>query len=211
MDVSIGIAMDNVKNCEDCLLRSRRTQVVMPTACAPGGLLAIGEAPGADEDIAGEGFVGRAGKTLDKLLAAHGVARADYGRANICRCRPVDDAGKNRKPTTKEVDACLPKLAEFIGNCRPGVILCVGWTPGQMFVPGGTLAEAIAAGPIGFDPGGAPGMPGMPAALNHLAAPVRVVVMPHTSPLAFNRNAPDGRKWAHVAVEQIAVAVDLLL
>ena len=141
------------KNCDDCSLCSRRTQIVMPTPCLPGGLLAIGEAPGAEEDIAGEGFVGRAGKTLDKLLGIYGIARSDYGRANLCRCRPVDDAGKNRKPTAKEIEACLPKLAEFIGECRPGVILCVGWTPGQVFVPAGSLAAAIEAGVVRHGPG----------------------------------------------------------
>ena len=195
------------KNCDDCSLCSRRTQIVMPTPCLPGGLLAIGEAPGAEEDIAGEGFVGRAGKTLDKLLGIYGIARSDYGRANLCRCRPVDDAGKNRKPTAKEIEACLPKLAEFIGECRPGVILCVGWTPGQVFVPAGSLAAAIEAGVVRHGPGHSLDLP---APLSALAAPVRVVVMPHTSPLAFNRNAPNGRKWAHVAADQVGIAVGLL-
>lgn len=197
------------KNCDDCSLCSRRTQIVLPTPCLPGGLLAIGEAPGAEEDIAGEGFVGRAGKTLDKLLGIHGIARSDYGRANICRCRPVDDTGKNRKPSAKETEACLPKLAEFIGECRPGVILCVGWTPGQMFTPAGSLAEAIEAGPVQHSPVNTWGLP-LPTVLRSLAAPVRVVVMPHTSPLAFNRNAPNGRKWAHVAADQVGIAVGLL-
>ena len=199
--------MQNILSCTDCSLCSRRTQVVMPTPCKPGGLLTIGEAPGAEEDIAGEGFVGRAGKTLDKLLAAHGLARGGYGRANICRCRPVDDEGKNRKPRPAEVEACLPKLAEFIAQTRPKVILCVGWTPGQMFVRAGSLADGISLGPMQYIP---EHNSSNPAALQQIQSPVHAVVMPHTSPLAFNRNAPNGRKWADVARVQVSKAVSLL-
>lgn len=192
--------------CQDCQLHKTRIQVVMPTACRPGGLLAIGEAPGADEDLAGEGFVGRAGKTLDRLLAEHGVSRGDYGRANICRCRPVE-GDKNRKPRQPEIDACLPKLAESIGQMMPGVILCVGWTPGKLFFDQPNLFEAIEVGGRRyFHPGGM----GTPVALHHIRHSVHVVVMPHTSPLAFNRNAPNGRKWAEIAREQARLAVGLV-
>lgn len=192
--------------CQDCQLHKTRTQVVMPTACRPGGLLAIGEAPGADEDLAGEGFVGRAGKTLDGLLAMHGVLRSDYGRANICRCRPAE-GDENRKPKQPEIDACLPKLSESIGQMMPGVILCVGWTPGKLFFDQSSLFEAIqAGGQRYFQLDGR----GMPAVLHHIRRPVHVVVMPHTSPLAFNRNARNGRKWAEIAREQVRLAVGLV-
>lgn len=116
-----------------------RIQIVLPTPCPAGGLLAVGEAPGADEDAKGEGFVGRAGKTLDTLLAAHGISREAYGRANIVRCRPEG----NRKPTAHEVAACLPKLAEFIQECRPAVILLVGGTPTASFLGAGSLYRRI--------------------------------------------------------------------
>lgn len=177
----------------------------MPTPCRPGGVLAIGEAPGAEEDLAGEGFVGRAGKTLDRLMAECGVARDGYGRANICRCRPVD-GGENRKPKQPEIDACLPKLAESIGQMDPKVILCVGWTPGKLFFEQSTLFDAIKAGGQRLFQ---PGAEGLPAPLRHIRNPVHVVAMPHTSPLAFNRNAPDGRKWADIAVQQVALSVSL--
>lgn len=192
--------------CQDCQLHKTRTQVVMPTACRPGGLLAIGEAPGADEDLAGEGFVGRAGKTLDRLLAEHGVLRSEYGRANICRCRPVE-GGENRKPKRPEIDACLPKLAESIGQMMPSVILCVGWTPGKLFFDQSNLFEAIQAGGQRYFH---PGEMGTLVVLRHIRRPVHVVAMPHTSPLAFNRNAPDGRKWANIAREQVRLAVGLV-
>lgn len=192
--------------CKDCALFARRTQVVMPTPCRKGGLLAVGEAPGADEDIAGEGFVGRAGRTLDSLLRENGVQRSDYGRANICWCRPVGDDGKNRKPAPREVDACLPKLAEAIGQIEPSVILCVGWTPGKMFFGQSSLFDAIRdGGHRVFHPNEF----GLPSVLRYIKRKTHVVVMPHTSPLAFNRNAPDGRKWADIARKQIALAVTI--
>lgn len=194
-------------NCTDCPLHIKRTQVVMPTACAPGGLLAIGEAPGAEEDIAGEGFVGRAGKTLDTLLLEVGLDRTDYGRANICRCRPVDAKGENRKPTAREADACLPKMAAFIAATKPSVILCVGLTPTRYFFAEKSLGDAIdASSGKEF----IPGMMGLPSILRGLASPVRVVPMPHTSPLAFNRNAPGGEKWSVVARRQVSLAHRLL-
>lgn len=198
--------MSSQLDCQDCLLRLKRTQVVMPTPCRSGGLLAIGEAPGAAEDMAGEGFVGRAGKTLDGLLYQHGIQRGDYGRANVCRCRPVDDAGVNRRPFRMEIDACLPKLAEFIGQCRPGVILCVGWSAGRFFSGKPTLFDAILSGSAYFHPGGF----SVPSSLRHIVHPVHVVYMPHTSPLAFNRKAPDGRKWSEIAEIQVKLAVNLL-
>lgn len=198
--------MNSPLECQDCLLRVKRTQVVIPTPCRPGGLLAIGEAPGAAEDMIGEGFVGRAGKTLDELLRRHGICRNDYGRANICRCRPVDKDGVNRKPFRMEIDACLPKLAEFIGQCRPGVILCVGWSAGRLFSGRPTLFGSIISGSAYFHPGGF----SVPSTLRHIVDPVHIVHMPHTSPLAFNRNTPNGRKWSEIAVEQVALAASLL-
>ncbi len=63
--------------------------------------------------------MGAAGKTLDRLLAANGIPRDGYGRANICRCRPPD----NRKPKPAEVSECLPYLADLIEACQPKVLL----------------------------------------------------------------------------------------
>lgn len=90
----------------DSLCASRK-QIVAPDlpdfgrACR---LLVIGEAPGADEDAQGKGFVGRAGRVLHRLLESAGLSRGyDYGCANIVRCRPPD----NRRPTADEVWNCV--------------------------------------------------------------------------------------------------------
>lgn len=85
-----------------------------------------------------EGFVGQAGKTLDALFAANGVARAQYGRANVVRCRPPG----NRKPQTDEKDACLPKLAASIVAFRPRVLLLVGATAIEAFLGKGRALTA---------------------------------------------------------------------
>jgi uracil-DNA glycosylase family 4 len=107
-----GLKLSHEPECRLCgRLAESRTRIVFPTPCPPGGLLAIGEAPAADEDEVGEGFVGRAGRVLDALLAQYGLERnRDYGVANIVRCRPEN----NRKPDWQEITNCLPWLAVFL-------------------------------------------------------------------------------------------------
>jgi DNA polymerase len=193
-------------SCDLCpTLCASRTQIVLATPAPLGGLLAIGEAPGAEEDQLGEGFIGRAGRTLDTLLARHGISRSEYGRANICRCRPPN----NRKPEKSEIAACLPNLASLILEARPKVLLLVGGTPTTVFFGAGTLFSHIQAASL------APAAPIEPAhpdlkSIRLSARSPRAIPMPHTSPLAFNRFAPDGRKWAAIAEEQIALAVKML-
>lgn len=195
------------RECSQCPLTSCRAQIVLATPCKPGGLLAIGEAPGADEDIKGEGFIGTAGKTLDRLLAVHGLARNDYGRANICRCRPPE----NRKPTANEISACIPFLANVIQTFKPRVIVAVGGTPTTVLCGKGTLYSKITERQSDNNWSAIIGQnlahEGIRQALNDVSY---IVPMPHTSPLAFNRNAPSGEKWALVAERQISIAAELL-
>lgn len=191
------------RSCSLCDLCSSRTQVVLPTPCKPGGLLAIGEAPGADEDIAGEGFVGRAGKVLDSLLVKNGLRRRDeYGVANIARCRPP----ANRKPTTAEIAACLPQLAVAIATIRPRVLLLVGGTAAQVFLGRRPMAElAQASHRLGTDV-----HPALRAMLGAIDAETQVVASPHTSALAWNRFAPDGQRWSEIGARQVALAASLI-
>lgn len=195
-----------VNECIRCpALCASRNQIVMPTAATVGGLLAIGEAPGEKEDEMGVGFAGQAGKTLDRLLAEHGIGREGYGRANICRCRPP----VNRKPTRAEVDACMPYLAEFIEQTRPRVLLLVGGTAAAHIVGTGSLARRIE---MSRSPGGTWVDPAMcHPALRSLAAQrgLLAVPMPHTSGLAWNRKTPAGEPWSEVGKRQVALAVEL--
>jgi len=82
----------------------------------------IGEAPGADEDRLGEPFVGRAGKLLDKILAAIEFDRTNVYIANILKCRPPG----NRDPEPGEMDACMPYLERQIAMIAPAFICCLG-------------------------------------------------------------------------------------
>jgi DNA polymerase len=84
--------------------------------------LIVGEAPGADEDMQGEPFVGRAGKLLDSMLLAIGLARGQVFIANVLKCRPPD----NRVPAAAEVAQCLPYLERQIALLRPSIMLALG-------------------------------------------------------------------------------------
>ncbi|WP_206611773.1 uracil-DNA glycosylase [Acidithiobacillus sulfuriphilus] len=130
--------------CERCpSLWASRTRIVetdLPDFGRPCRILAIGEAPGTDEDAQGRGFVGRAGRGLHNLLKQHGLRRGyDYGCANIVRCRPPD----NRKPSAEERANCLPHLAETILMAKPDALLLVGNTAAQTFLGGGSFGAIL--------------------------------------------------------------------
>lgn len=197
------------KNCSLCPnLAAYRTQVVVASPCSTGGLLAIGEAPGVSEDIRGEGFVGDAGKNLDKLLNANGITRDSYGRANVCRCRPPE----NRKPTSQEIKACVPFLANLIHEVRPKVILAVGGrTSTTVFCGSGSLYSKIKTRSDSNDWSAEFEIQRAHKLIQaELKAVAYIVPMPHTSPLALNRYAPSGEKWSHIAERQVSLAVKLL-
>jgi DNA polymerase len=85
-------------------------------------LLVIGEAPGADEDRAGEPFVGRAGQLLNRMLGAIGFPREDVYIANVLKCRPPG----NRDPRPEESASCNPYLERQIALIKPRAVLAVG-------------------------------------------------------------------------------------
>jgi len=90
----------------------------------------VGEAPGADEDIKGEPFVGAAGQLLTKIIAAMGFSRQTVYIGNILKCRP-DTPGQssgNRKPTPEEMKICLPYILEQIEIIQPKVLVALGAT-----------------------------------------------------------------------------------
>lgn len=89
---------------------------------AIGGLMLLGEAPGAEEEASGLPFVGAAGRELDSALEAVGHSRGEVYIANASKCRPPG----NRTPLTSESSACFPYLAEEISKLQPKVILCLG-------------------------------------------------------------------------------------
>ena len=111
-----------VKTCTACKLANTRTQVVFGTGSTTAELMCIGEAPGHDEDKAGEPFVGKAGQLLNKILDAIGFKREEVYIANIVKCRPPN----NRDPLPEESKQCLPYLRQQIHFVNPKIILILG-------------------------------------------------------------------------------------
>lgn len=109
-------------NCHKCALGNTRTKFVYGVGNPQAKIMFIGEAPGRDEDLQGEPFVGRAGKLLDKILAAIGFTRQDVYIANILKCRPPN----NRDPQPDEMHLCIPYLKEQIRLIHPQLICALG-------------------------------------------------------------------------------------
>ncbi len=107
-----------------------RTQVVFGVGNPDAELMFVGEAPGADEDLVGEPFVGNAGQLLTKIIETMGLSRRDVYIANVLKCRPdpVPGETKNRSPMTQEIETCKPYLLEQINIIQPRVIVALGGT-----------------------------------------------------------------------------------
>lgn len=114
-------------DCSRCSLCRGRSNIVFGVGNPHADLMFIGEAPGKDEDIQGEPFVGRAGKLLTDIIRAMGMTRDDVYIANIIKCRPPE----NRNPTREEADTCIPFLMEQIAAIRPKIICTLGNVPAQ--------------------------------------------------------------------------------
>jgi uracil-DNA glycosylase len=125
--VSDAAALERLRitssTCTKCPLSEGRTQVVFGVGSPEAELLFVGEGPGREEDLAGEPFVGRSGKLLDRLMLEEiGVTRAECYIANVVKCRPPN----NRDPAPNEIAACRPYLNEQIELIDPSVIITLG-------------------------------------------------------------------------------------
>jgi DNA polymerase len=120
---------ENIRGCSRCGLCQGRTHAVPGVGDHKARWLFVGEGPGHQEDAQGEPFVGPAGKLLDNMLRALGLARgANTYIANIVKCRPVGADGRDRPPTADEVGACMPYLERQIDLIQPDVIVALGQT-----------------------------------------------------------------------------------
>ncbi len=119
------------ENCTKCGLCQTRTNVVFGVGNPDAELLFVGEAPGENEDLQGEPFVGRGGQLLDLYLNGIGLDRREnIYIANILKCRPP----QNRDPLPDEMDACIPYLRELVKIMRPKIIVCVGRIAAQRLI-----------------------------------------------------------------------------
>ena len=113
----------DIGDCTRCKLHTLgRRQIVFGVGHPDADLMFVGEAPGADEDIQGEPFVGRAGQLLTKIIEAIGLRREDVYIANVIKCRPP----QNRNPEQDEVETCEPFLFQQIDVIKPKVIVALG-------------------------------------------------------------------------------------
>jgi DNA polymerase len=104
-------------------------QLVFGVGNPTADLFFVGEAPGADEAIRGEPFVGKAGELLDKMIKAMGLQRESVYIANILTWRPEHDQPTgNRPPTQEEMEFCLPYLKAQIEVVAPKVLVALGNT-----------------------------------------------------------------------------------
>ena len=122
-DALNAIKIDIGPDCSRCKLHTLgRRQVVFGVGNPNADLMFVGEAPGADEDIQGEPFVGRAGQLLTKIIEAINLNREDVYIANVIKCRPP----QNRNPEPDEVEQCEPFLFRQIETIKPKVIVALG-------------------------------------------------------------------------------------
>lgn len=112
----------HIGDCTRCALGHTRTRLVFGVGNPCAEVMFVGEAPGKNEDLQGEPFVGAAGKLLDELLDSAGLSRADVYIANILKCRPPN----NRDPLPTEIETCTPFLEEQIRLIDPRVIVTLG-------------------------------------------------------------------------------------
>jgi len=111
-----------VSQCSKCELHHTRINTVFGCGNTHADWLFVGEAPGQNEDIQGQPFVGRAGKLLDMMIAALGMKREQVFIANVLKCRPPN----NRDPLIQEIDQCEPYLHQQLALIKPKVIVALG-------------------------------------------------------------------------------------
>lgn len=131
-DLNIRMA----KECH-CALKATATQAVAGTGNADADIILIGEAPGKNEDLKGEPFVGAAGKFLETMLGSIGMAREDIYITNVVKYRPPD----NRDPTPDEIEDCAEWLRKQIALIDPKIIVTLGRHALNRFFPDAKISE----------------------------------------------------------------------
>jgi len=124
---ALGRIEKAVAECTKCALHRSRTNTVFGAGDPHARLVLVGEAPGREEDIQGEPFVGRAGKLLDRILAAIDLTRDDVYICNVLKCRPPE----NRNPRPDEIVCCMPYLERQIRLIRPKLVCALGGIAAQ--------------------------------------------------------------------------------
>jgi uracil-DNA glycosylase family 4 len=118
--------LDDIRNdlgdCRRCILCETRKNLVFGVGSHNARVLFVGEAPGRDEDLQGEPFVGEAGQLLTKMIKAMGYERQEVYICNVLKCRPPE----NRNPAPKEIAECSPFLLRQVQSIAPKAIVALG-------------------------------------------------------------------------------------
>jgi uracil-DNA glycosylase len=120
--LTLPVIREELGDCTRCKLSGGRRNIVFGVGNPDADLVFVGEAPGADEDMKGEPFVGVAGQLLDKMIGAMGFDRKDVYICNVIKCRPP----YNRNPEPDEVAACEPFLKKQLAALKPRMIVALG-------------------------------------------------------------------------------------
>ena len=170
---------DAVMAFDGCALKRTATNTVFADGVPEGGLMLIGEAPGADEDRLGKPFVGVSGQLLDRMLAAIGRSRqTDAYITNVLFWRPPG----NRKPTESEIAICRPFVERHIALVRPRLLVLVGGTASAAMLPGSLGITRLRGQWLALEVSGVP-------------EPVQAIAMYHPS---FLLRSPERKReaWA---------------
>lgn len=111
-----------IQGCKKCKLCNNRNNIVLGSGNPNAEIMFIGEGPGADEDIQGKPFVGKAGKLMNMALQGLDIKREELYIANIVKCRPPS----NRNPEQDEIKACLDYLRNQVMIVKPKIIVLLG-------------------------------------------------------------------------------------
>jgi uracil-DNA glycosylase len=118
----LGPIRAELGDCTRCGLHESRKNLVFGVGSETAELVIIGEAPGQNEDLTGEPFVGRSGQLLTRMLGAIGLRRDQVYICNVIKCRPPN----NRDPSPEEVATCSPFLIRQVQAIDPRVVMTVG-------------------------------------------------------------------------------------
>ncbi len=121
-DMTLDGFYEQIHDCQKCTLGGTRTNFVFGVGHPNADLMFVGEAPGEQEDLQGEPFVGRAGKLLDDILRAIDLSREQVYIANVLKCRPPN----NRDPRSDEIELCEPYLKQQIELIKPKLLVALG-------------------------------------------------------------------------------------
>lgn len=131
---TLSALRDAAASCTACDLYRDATQTVFGSGLERARIVLVGEEPGDKEDLAGEPFVGPAGRILDRALDAAGLDRRDVYVTNVVKHFKFSRQGKvrlHKRPSAAEVAACRPWLDQELALLQPAVLVCLGATAAQ--------------------------------------------------------------------------------